>query len=179
MAESALARAGIATRTAELAATVGLGATTRAAGAAAVMVGPAAIATRALAGPGVRFLGWKSDDEIREQYQQAAAVLLPGTEDFGMVPVEAQACGTPVVALGEGGALETVVPGVTGVLAEGPTVEAFADALDQCRRTTFDPEAIRANAVRFARERFLEDFPAVVNQALRDHGPGPAMERAS
>ena len=75
----------------------------------------------------VEFLGWRSDEEVRELYQRASAVLLPGIEDFGMVPVEAQACGTPVVALGTGGACETVQHGVTGILVDHESVEAFAN----------------------------------------------------
>jgi glycosyltransferase involved in cell wall biosynthesis len=132
-----------------------------------------------LAGSGVRFLGWKTDEEIRALYQQAAAVLLPGTEDFGMVPVEAQACGTPVVALGAGGARETVRHGVTGILAGESSVESFAAALDECRRTPFDRDAIRANAEQFSRERFLQAFPAVVERARCDRQARMAMERAS
>ena len=132
-----------------------------------------------MAGPGVRFLGWKEDDEVRALYQQAAAVLLPGTEDFGIVPVEAQACGTPVVALGAGGAVETVQHGVTGILAQDSTPESFAAALDECQRTPFDRDVIRANAERFSRTRFLEQFPAVVAQARRDRDAKLAMERAS
>ena len=77
-------------------------------------------------------------------------MLLPGIEDFGMVPVEAQACGAPVVALGNGGACETVRHGVTGILADDDSVEAFAAALDECRRTPFDRGAIRANAEQFS-----------------------------
>ncbi len=82
-----------------------------------------------------------------------------------MVPVEAQACGTPVVALGAGGACETVEHGVTGMLvAEELGRAAFAAALDACRRTRFDLDESdpRANAERFSRERFLTRFPAVV-----------------
>jgi glycosyltransferase involved in cell wall biosynthesis len=113
-----------------------------------------------------QFLGWCSDEEVRELYQRAAGVLLPGIEDFGMVPVEAQACGTPVVALDAGGARETVRHGVTGILAPDDSIEAFAAAVDESRRTTFDRETIRANAERFSRERFLREFPSVVTDAL-------------
>ena len=141
--------------------------------------GPERDRLEAMSGPGVRFLGWKSDEEIRTLYQQAAAVLLPGTEDFGMVPVEAQACGTPVVALGAGGAMETVRHGVTGILAAESSVECFAAALDECRRRPFDRAAIRANAEQFSRERFLESFPAVVDRAVRDRAEQLAVERAS
>jgi len=114
----------------------------------------------------VEFLGWRTDEEIRELYQRASAVLLPGIEDFGMVPVEAQACGTPVVALGAGGACETVQHGVTGVLVDHESVEAFANGIDECQRKRFDREAIRAGAERFSRERFLRDFPGVVSEAM-------------
>jgi glycosyltransferase involved in cell wall biosynthesis len=117
------------------------------------------------AGP-VEFLGWRSDREVLELYQQCSAVLLPGIEDFGMVPVEAQACGTPVVALGAGGARETVHHGSTGILVEDETVDAFAAGIDQCRRTAFDRAAIRASAERFSRDRFLRDFPRVVSDAM-------------
>jgi hypothetical protein len=82
-----------------------------------------------------------------------------------MVPVEAQACGTPVVALGAGGARETVRHGATGILAGESSVESFAAALDECRRTPFDRDAIRVNAEQFSRERFLQAFPAVVERA--------------
>jgi glycosyltransferase involved in cell wall biosynthesis len=111
-------------------------------------------------------VGWRTDEEVRGLYQRAAAVLLPGIEDFGMVPVEAQACGAPVVALGTGGARETVRHGVTGILAEGTSVDAFAAALDECRRTPFDRAAMRGNAERFSRERFLHDFAAVVSDTM-------------
>jgi len=126
------------------------------------------------AGPDVRFLGWRTDDEVRALYQQAAAVLLPGIEDFGMAPVEAQACGTPVVALGIGGACESVHHGVTGILAEDDSVASFAAALDTCRNTTFDRTAIRANAERFSRDRFLRGFSAVVAETV--HGCRGTLE---
>jgi glycosyltransferase involved in cell wall biosynthesis len=82
------------------------------------------------------------------------------------VPVEAQACGTPVVALGIGGACESVRHGVTGILAGDDSVDAFAAALQTCRETTFDPLAIRANAERFSRDQFLRGFSAVVAEAV-------------
>ena len=69
-----------------------------------VGTGPEEARLRALAGPDVRFLGWLPDEEIRTLYRSATATLLPGIEDFGIVPVESQACGTPVVALDDGGA---------------------------------------------------------------------------
>ena len=82
----------------------------------------------------MQFLGRVSDADIRELYRRAAVTLLPGEEDFGIVPLEAQACGRPVVALGCGGALETVVPGETGILVSESTPEAFADGIARCHR---------------------------------------------
>ena len=82
-----------------------------------------------MSGPDVTFLGPLPDEQIRDEYQRARALILPGEEDFGIVPVEAQACGRPVVALGRGGALETVIDGETGVLFAEPTAESLAAAL--------------------------------------------------
>lgn len=117
--------------------------------------GPEAVSLRAMAGPGVTFLGGLTDTEIRDHYRAAGMVLLPGEEDFGIVPVEAQACGTPVVALGRGGATETVVPDGTGVLT-GEGVEAFADGIRAAGARTWPAEACRAQAERFSTARFVE-----------------------
>ena len=118
------------------------------------------------AGSHVEFAGRATDEQIRDEYHRAAAVLLPGEEDFGIVPVEAQACGRPVVALGRGGALETVVDGETGVLVPEPTVEAFAAGLERLARTPFDTARIRANAERFSRERHREQMTALIEETL-------------
>jgi glycosyltransferase involved in cell wall biosynthesis len=144
--------------------------------------GPEEARLRSAAGPDVEFLGWRSDDEIRDLYGRAIAVLLPGAEDFGMVPVEAQACGTPVVALGAGGARETVIDGVTGVLVEAESADAFAEGLTRVRSLTTAPGTIRENAERFSRTRFLTDFQAAVSDSLAASGRGSRAadgERAS
>lgn len=124
------------------------------------------------AGPGTQFLGSLPDAEVRAWYRRASAVLLPGEEDFGIVPVEAQACGRPVVALGKGGALETVINGVSGVLVEETSTEAFAEGLRTVRRLTCDQRAIRAHAERFARERFQEEMSRLLTTAVATHGEG-------
>ena len=134
--------------------------------------GPEMARLQRLAGPAAEFLGWRSDEEVRALYQRAAAVLLPGVEDFGMVPVEAQACGTPVVALDSGGARETVIDGATGVLASASTADAFADALSRVRQISFDAAAIREHALRFSRERFMRDFRQTVDETLRRRESG-------
>ncbi len=133
--------------------------------------GPEEARLRRLAGPTVAFLGWRSDEEIRDLYRRSAAVLLPGVEDFGLVPVEAQACGTPVVALAQGGACETVRDGVTGVLVQEESAEGFAAALARLRVLPLDPDAIRTSAERYSRERFMTEFQAAVAGAMAEREP--------
>jgi glycosyltransferase involved in cell wall biosynthesis len=132
----------------------------------------------ATAGPGVEFLGRLTDELVREQYRSATAVLLPGEEDFGIVPVEAQACGRPVIARAKGGALETVVDGRTGVLVDSDNPACWADAIRRVRAAVADghgfaPSACRTNAERFSRERFLMAFQSEV-RSLVDAPPEAA-----
>jgi glycosyltransferase involved in cell wall biosynthesis len=115
----------------------------------------------------VRFTGWLPDEEIRDLYRRCRAAVMPGVEDFGMVPVEAQACGRPVIALAEGGALESVVDGVTGLLVQDGSVEAFAAAMRVAATRTFDAAAIRRHAETFGKERFKQQFQEVVASESR------------
>jgi len=110
----------------------------------------------------VEFLGRVPDDTVRDLYRHAAVTVLPGEEDFGIVPLEAQACGRPVVALARGGALETVVPGETGALVDEATPAAFADAIAAAADRPFDAHAIRAHALRFSRARFADEMAALI-----------------
>jgi glycosyltransferase involved in cell wall biosynthesis len=128
--------------------------------------GPERGRLEAQAGSQVEFLGACGNEELRELYRQAAVVLLPGEEDFGIVPVEAQACGRPVVALARGGALETVVDGVTGVLVREGGAEAFAHGIRRALDAPFDPGAIRNHAETFARPKFAARMAAVIEHAL-------------
>jgi glycosyltransferase involved in cell wall biosynthesis len=128
--------------------------------------GPEMPRLRQLAGPRVEFLGTVSDDEVRACYRRSSVVLLPGEEDFGIVPLEAQACGRPVMALGRGGALETVVDGTTGVLVADNSVDRLADGITRALKTPFDAAAIRRHAESFGRERFAAEMQAAVAEIL-------------
>jgi glycosyltransferase involved in cell wall biosynthesis len=110
----------------------------------------------------VEFLGRRSNDEVRMMYRRASVALLPGEEDFGIVPLEAQACGRPVVALNRGGALETIVPGVTGELVDDPSAEGFARAIATAMTRNYDAAALRVHAERFGRERFGNEMEALI-----------------
>ena len=102
-----------------------------------------------VAGPSVRFLGRVSQERIVELMQGARAFLFPGLEDFGIAPVEAMACGRPVIAYAGGGALDTVVPGVTGELFHEQTVESLVEVLRQFDPRKYDPSACRRQAEKF------------------------------
>ena len=112
------------------------------------------------------FTGWLSDERIRDEYRRALAVLLPGEEDFGIVPLEAQACGRPVVAFGRGGARETVVDGETGVFFDRPDPGGLAEALERVAARRFDSARIRRHAEQFSRERHMEQMRAVIADTM-------------
>lgn len=112
--------------------------------------------------PNVTILGYQPSDVLADYMQRARAFIFAAEEDFGIVPVEAQACGTPVIAFGEGGATETVRDGTTGIFFGEQTVENLTEAVHRFETMTFDPRACRANAVRFAPERFRQEFSAFV-----------------
>jgi glycosyltransferase involved in cell wall biosynthesis len=125
---------------------------------------------RALAGPRTTFLGRVSHSDLLDLHRRARAVLMPGVEDFGIVPVEAMSTGTPVIALGEGGALDTVVPGTTGVHVQAGTDDEVIDGFASVMRT-FDPDdfdrtKIRAWAEGFSRASFRANMRKVVDAAL-------------
>jgi glycosyltransferase involved in cell wall biosynthesis len=124
-----------------------------------------------ISGPETTFLGVKRDYELAHWYRQARAVLMPGIEDFGIIPVEAMACGTPVLAVSRGGALDTVLPGVTGELIEfgsdEQVVRAFAQSMSDFSSTKYDKDALRAHAESFAPGVFRSRMAKVVKSVLR------------
>ncbi len=128
--------------------------------------GPERAVLEPLAGGDVQFLGRQTDAEIRDHYRSSFATVLPGEEDFGIVPVEAMACGRPVVALGRGGALDTVVPGRTGILVGDASVDALAHGYRAALAHSWDSAAIRTHAERFARERFIAGIRQATDELL-------------
>ena len=120
--------------------------------------GPERRRLAAAAGPRTTFLGKVSDAELDRLYRSHAALLFCGVEDFGIVPVEAIARGCPVVALGEGGATETIEPATTGVFFTGHAVDAAIAAIEACDRIAWDRGLMHARAARFAPERFRAEI---------------------
>jgi len=129
--------------------------------------GRALEAVRAAMPPGasVEFLGRVSERERDELLGGARALLFGGEEDFGIVPVEAQAAGLPVIAYRKGGAGETVLDGRTGVLFDEQTVAGMAGAIERFERLTLAQHDVRGNAERFGRERFRAEMAAVIARA--------------
>lgn len=138
--------------------------------------GPDAARLSRLARPEIRLLGWQSDEVIRDHLQRCKALLFPGEEDFGIVPVEAMACATPVIAFGKGGATETVIPpemsaaSPTGLWFQKQTAESLAEVIQQFEKNSklFDPSAIRQHALRFSRQRFERELIGYVEGILRE-----------
>jgi glycosyltransferase involved in cell wall biosynthesis len=132
--------------------------------------GPLERRLRKLAGPTVELCGWRSNSEIRDHLRRCRALVFPGYEDFGIVPLEAQACGTPVVALGRGGAAETVLPASlhqrgSGVLFHEQSPEALIAAMDwlQEHPQQFSPALAHRQAAQFHPARFERELLAFLD----------------
>ncbi len=130
--------------------------------------GPLLQAMRRLAGPSVRVVGAVDEKQLIELYQTRRALIYPAEEDFGLVPLEAMACGMPVLALGTGGVLETLAPGRCGEFFATPTVEALSDAIKRFHPESYDPANIRAHAETFGEDRFAADILLALAEALAE-----------
>jgi len=135
-------------------------------------------ALRKLARPNVQVLGWQPDDVVEKYMAQAKAFVYAACEDFGIAPVEAQACGTPVIAYGAGGALETVRdirqhPDTgTGLFFDRQTAAALVDAVEKFEacQETINPEVVRSHAAQFAPKIFAERYLAFLEQSCQEMG---------
>jgi len=134
--------------------------------------GPEEKRLKMLGGKNIEFMGWLPDRELRSVYARCRALIFPGVEDFGMIPVEVQASGRPVIALARGGVLESVVPyrdrenPGTGLFFNEPTSEAIIEAVRRFEdvEQDYSQEAIRANALRFDTTVFMKEFKEVVQR---------------
>lgn len=128
--------------------------------------GPEGARLRKSAGPTVEFLGRVPDEDLPALYARARAVLFPVHEDAGLVPLEAQACGTPVIALRKGGALDTVIEGKTGLFFDVQTVGALQEALRKFEEMRFDSSLLREHAQQFSSERFRTRLSQIIAGTL-------------
>ena len=134
-----------------------------------VGAGPEYKTLKKRARPNIEFPGSVGPEDLRRFYRGAKAFILPGEEDFGIAAIEAQACGTPVIAYGRGGSRETVVPGRTGLLFEELSVAGLLGALDKFQSFACNKAAIRANAMGFSRKNFKERISAYLEQKWIEH----------
>ena len=121
---------------------------------------------RAMAGSTVEFVGRVSDEQLADYYGHAKAFLFPGIEDFGLTPLEAMAGGCPVLAYGEGGALETVVDGETGMFFYEQSADSLALCIEDFEQRSFNAAACRARAEQFSTDVFKHDFVSFCEKAL-------------
>jgi glycosyltransferase involved in cell wall biosynthesis len=127
--------------------------------------GPEMSRIKAKAGPNITFMGHETCERLRRHMQLARAFVFAAEEDFGIAPVEAQASGTPVIAYGRGGATETVIEGVTGILFESQTVESLISAVERFEQREWNPARIRRHAEQFSAAQFREQ---ITNQVRHD-----------
>ena len=127
--------------------------------------GPELAALKTMAGPNVKFVGRITDTELRKLYAHCRAVIFPSHEDYGIVPIEAQASGRPVIAYGFGGVLETMVEDQTGIFFKEQTEEAVIEAVQRAEKFSFDPYLIRRSVQRFDVENFKRELLSFVAEA--------------
>lgn len=126
--------------------------------------GPQQNFLKQLANPNVSFIEQASDEVVRQKIQQSKAIVIAAEEDFGMVSLEGQALGKPIIAYGKGGSLESVVDGKTGVLFDQLTEESLTTAITKFEKMTFKPINCRQNAARFSHSKFITQFEELISQ---------------
>jgi glycosyltransferase involved in cell wall biosynthesis len=134
--------------------------------------GPEYKRLRKMAGANITFAGKVSDPQLLELYQNCRALIFTPLEDFGIAPLEAQACGRPVIAFGEGGALETVLDRRTGLFFHRQDPGSLLEAVEEFEGSDFSSAVIREHAVRFDKKIFIEKFRAIVEQGRQKYRSG-------
>lgn len=124
---------------------------------------------KAMAHPNIEFLGYVSDEQLHELYQKARALIFPQIEDFGITPLEAMATGCPVIAYGQGGALETVIDDETGILFKQQNVHTLMGALEKFQKKSFDTQTIRKHAEQFDRSVFNDKIVNYLEKKWENH----------
>ncbi|HEY3290810.1 MAG TPA: glycosyltransferase [Anaerolineae bacterium] len=119
-----------------------------------------------MASSNVKLMGRVDDATLRSLLERCRGFIFPGLEDFGIAPINAMACGKPVIAFAGGGALDTVIDGITGVLFDRQSVPALVEALGRFAEHKFSPDAIRAHAEKFSVARFSKEIVKVVGESL-------------
>ncbi|MBA5629197.1 glycosyltransferase [Moheibacter lacus] len=130
--------------------------------------GPELEKIKKIAKPNIEFVGFISNDELKSYLKNAKAFVFAALEDFGIVPVEAQACGTPVICLGKGGTKETVINEKTGVHFKNPVSNEIKEAILYFESLSFDPELIRENVLKFSKNNFEKKFKSYVERKYQD-----------
>jgi glycosyltransferase involved in cell wall biosynthesis len=131
--------------------------------------GPEFKRLRQRANSNIELLGWQPREVVRDHFATCQALIFPGEEDFGIVPLEAQSAGRPVIAYAAGGVLETVVPGETGVFFEEQNTESLKNAVRRFQEIKFDKNTIRNHAIRFDRKQFIEKLERFVEEKYKIH----------
>lgn len=119
-------------------------------------------ALKSMAHSNIQFLSGIDDKTLLSYYQRCRAFVFPSEEDFGIVPLEAQSCGKPVIAYRGGGSMETIIEGETGEFYYPQNADALARTVEGFDHTQYNPETIRANAVKFSKDRFKKEFKAKI-----------------
>jgi glycosyltransferase involved in cell wall biosynthesis len=131
--------------------------------------GPEFDTIKKIAKSNISLIGHIDKLELKKQMQEAKAFVFAAEEDFGIVPVEAQACGTPIIAFGKGGVLETVAEGKTGIFFKEQTAKSLKDAVLYFETQKFNPKEIREHTLQFSKERFEREIKAFVDEKHLEH----------
>lgn len=139
--------------------------------------GPELKKCQGLATANIEILGYQSAEVLRNLMQRARGLVFAAEEDFGIIPVEAQACGTPVLCYGRGGATDSVIPGLTGMYFDRQEPESICNALDAFEELDFDPTIVRTHAEKFSPDVFRQSFADFVSSKISTERRQPSMKQ--